>query len=156
MLGIPALYLDHDPTSKVRRELYGLAGRFRTPSYGVEYRSIGNFWLTSPKLVEVVYDICELVISLLADGVDKLWKVDIDRLQSYEAWSDPNFHQSQCYQSLLYDPKELKLAIDSSDLKSGEKFLKIANQFLPKNLQTKIAKLIVPQKTTLYKEWNLK
>jgi hypothetical protein len=54
-LGIPSLLLDKDPTSPRRRQLYGKAGAHRPKSYGVEYRSIGNFWVSHPNLARLVY-----------------------------------------------------------------------------------------------------
>jgi len=41
-LGIPSVLLDADTR---RRELYGKAGCFRIKPYGVEYRTLSNFWL---------------------------------------------------------------------------------------------------------------
>lgn len=54
-LGIPSLILDKDPTSSRRRQLYGKAGAHRPKHYGVEYRAIGNFWLSHPDLARLVY-----------------------------------------------------------------------------------------------------
>lgn len=54
-LGIPSLLLDKDPTSPRRRQLYGKAGAHRPKSYGVEYRSIGNFWVSHPDLSRLIY-----------------------------------------------------------------------------------------------------
>lgn len=52
-LGIPSLLLDND---KERRKLYGKAGAYRTPHYGVEYRTLSNFWMRDKKLVEWVFN----------------------------------------------------------------------------------------------------
>jgi hypothetical protein len=54
-LGIPSLLLDKDPTSARRRELYGKAGAHRPKSYGVEYRAIGNYWVSHPDHTRLVY-----------------------------------------------------------------------------------------------------
>jgi hypothetical protein len=51
-LGLPSLTYDSD--SK-RRELYGKAGAFRSKEYGCEYRTLSNMWLSSPKLISLVY-----------------------------------------------------------------------------------------------------
>ena len=51
-LGVPSLKLDPD---KQRRKLYGKAGAFRFKSYGVEYRTLSNFWIWSKELQEWVF-----------------------------------------------------------------------------------------------------
>lgn len=62
-LGIPSLLLDKDPTSQRRRILYGKAGAHRPKPYGIEYRALGNFWLSHPVLTRLMY-------RLVRDGLD--------------------------------------------------------------------------------------
>lgn len=50
-IGCPAVLLDKD---KLRRKLYGKAGAFRFKDYGVEYRTLSNFWLRSREYTEWV------------------------------------------------------------------------------------------------------
>lgn len=57
LVGIPAVIMDNDPTSVARKQLYGKAGRFRNTNYGIEYRTLGNFWLSNPELASVIYDL---------------------------------------------------------------------------------------------------
>jgi len=45
LVGIPAVLCDRDPGAAERRKVYGLAGEYRLPSHGVEYRTLSNFWL---------------------------------------------------------------------------------------------------------------
>jgi hypothetical protein len=52
-LGVPSTYLDGD---KKRRELYGKAGAFRPKTYGVEYRTLSNFWVMDDKLRQWVFN----------------------------------------------------------------------------------------------------
>jgi len=52
-LGVPSIILDKDTE---RRKMYGKAGAFRMKSYGVEYRSLSNFWIDDPELVKMVFD----------------------------------------------------------------------------------------------------
>lgn len=46
-LGLPAVALDQQGT---RRTLYGSAGRYRPTGYGIEYRTLSNFWIWSESL----------------------------------------------------------------------------------------------------------
>lgn len=46
-LGVPSVVLDPD---KERRKLYGKAGAFRLKEYGVEYRTLSNFWIFSSEM----------------------------------------------------------------------------------------------------------
>lgn len=52
-LGVWSLLWDDDPT---RRQLYGKAGAFRPKSYGMEYRTLSNRWLSSQLLIRWVYE----------------------------------------------------------------------------------------------------
>ncbi|MCR4308192.1 MAG: hypothetical protein NUV80_06560 [Candidatus Berkelbacteria bacterium] len=70
-LGIPSITLDEDTR---RRELYGKAGACRPKSYGVEYRTLSNFWLKSDELKAWVFNQVQrahqFMIDLKFDGLD--------------------------------------------------------------------------------------
>lgn len=68
-LGVLSLLWDDD---KERRILYGKAGCFRPKPYGVEYRTLSNKWLTSPKLVGFVYNMTIDAIRSCVTG-EGLW-----------------------------------------------------------------------------------
>lgn len=51
-LGVPSVLLDGDT---LRRDMYGAAGCFRPKSYGVEYRTLSNFWLQSEEQIRWAY-----------------------------------------------------------------------------------------------------
>jgi Phage phiEco32-like COOH.NH2 ligase-type 2 len=49
---VPAVRMD---SGILRKELYGKAGAFRGKPYGLEYRSLSNFWIFDDKLVDWVW-----------------------------------------------------------------------------------------------------
>ncbi len=49
--GIPSILLDD---GELRKELYGKAGAYRVKPFGVEYRTLSNFWVFKPKLAEAM------------------------------------------------------------------------------------------------------
>ena len=67
-VGLAVAFLDNDPSSAARKSLYGEAGRHRLPIYGVEYRTPGNFWLSSPSLVRLISDITEYAAQICEAG----------------------------------------------------------------------------------------
>ena len=52
-LGLPSLLLDPDES---RRKLYGFSGDIRIKEYGLEYRTLSNFWIFNPILRKYVYN----------------------------------------------------------------------------------------------------
>lgn len=66
--GIVSVVLDDDPTAPARRGLYGRAGSHRPKDYGVEYRALGNFWVRSPDLVHLMYELANYAVHLTLEG----------------------------------------------------------------------------------------
>lgn len=64
-VGVPSVILEPD---NKRKELYGKAGCFRPKEYGVEYRTISNFYLQSRKLTNWVYDAIMAAIAWINEG----------------------------------------------------------------------------------------
>lgn len=52
-LGVPSILMDN---GDLRKQLYGCAGAYREKSYGVEYRTLSNFWIFKDRLIEYVWD----------------------------------------------------------------------------------------------------
>lgn len=61
-LGIPAFFVDPDNR---RKELYGRPGAFRPKSYGVEYRTLSNFWINSSENRKWVWKATEKAVELV-------------------------------------------------------------------------------------------
>lgn len=64
-LGLPSLILDTDTE---RRKMYGKAGAFREKSYGVEYRTLSNFWIKSEETVKWAFDQVLIAVNFINKG----------------------------------------------------------------------------------------
>lgn len=51
VLGLPSLLVDE---GEKRKQLYGKAGAYRPKPFGVEYRTLSNFWLFKPKIIQAL------------------------------------------------------------------------------------------------------
>lgn len=155
LLGIPSIWLDKDATSRQRRALYGQAGRYRVAGpdnapYGIEYRSLGNFWLQSPRLVSLVYDLSWLAVDWVEQGVAaEMWSFDEDLF--WELQDD--LHQAYtCH----YDEKLLQRAINESDRDLAKPFLDIIRDRMPSNLWKTLQESFEHKTGTMYSEWDIK
>ncbi len=63
--GVPSVLMDPDSR---RRVLYGRAGAYRPKLYGVEYRVLSNFWITSPQMMKWAYRQANRAIEFIHDG----------------------------------------------------------------------------------------
>jgi hypothetical protein len=59
--------IKRDPDT-LRRQLYGKAGCFRFKPYGVEYRTLSNFWIFSEEGMEWAYNQTEKALQFVANG----------------------------------------------------------------------------------------
>jgi hypothetical protein len=66
-LGVPSVLMDH---GEDRKQLYGKAGAYRPKKYGVEYRTLSNFWIFSPTLIKWVWNSTERALRLASQGDD--------------------------------------------------------------------------------------
>lgn len=155
LLGVTSLWLDSDSTSKRRRKLYGQAGRYRIAGpesnpYGIEYRSLGNFWLKSPRLASLIYDLSILAVQWTEDGTaESMWSFDLDLFLEL---------QDDFYKAFTptYDVHKLQKSINNSDLKLGKPFLEMVLEKMPSDIVAKVENLMsCKEYGTLKDEWQL-
>lgn len=148
-LGVPSLWLDRDPSSPARRRLYGQAGRYRVTDYGIEYRSLGNFWLQSPQLVGLIYDLAMFAVEFVRNGsVRTLWSFDEEIYWDADDLSD-------AFTCVGYDPHQLKVGIDSGSQELVESHWKLAQSLLPPSLLHDIERSSNACGGDLYDNWQL-
>jgi hypothetical protein len=63
-VGMASVPFDQDPLQVERRKHYGRAGEFRIKPYGIEYRTLSNFWLSHYVYVSMVYGLARQAISI--------------------------------------------------------------------------------------------
>ena len=101
-VGVPSLFFDMDDR---RRELYGKAGAFRPKPYGVEYRTLSNFWISRPDLVDWVFHQSERAVNFLNEG----HKIDYNHYPLIiSAINDLNYDAQQLLtqQYPIYNPEK--------------------------------------------------
>lgn len=85
ILGIWSVGAARHIDNPIRRQYYGLAGEFRTPkfgkTFGVEYRTLSNFWLASPQLMRMTWAIAIQAMSFAHSRYAKLWAADENEVQ---------------------------------------------------------------------------
>lgn len=142
-LGIPSVILDSSEPSVKRRLLYGKAGAHRPKDYGVEYRVLSNFWLSSPKMVRLIHKLCAHSIGFVkANEHKRLWKGD---------WCSPD------NKSVGYDSTELCRIINESDKKAAIKFMeKTVRELLPNKLWVDIFEMSETNNAkNFYTDWKI-
>lgn len=78
ILGVACVSLFEKFDDPRRRLSYGQAGEYRTPTYGVEYRTLSNAWMRHPVLMHMIYDLGRAAITFgimnlpeLIDGTEQ-------------------------------------------------------------------------------------
>jgi hypothetical protein len=148
-VAIPSLFMDKDSTSKDRRRIYGRAGYHRITDYGLEYRTLGNFWYASPEYASLIYDLTMFVYSFVNMGEhEKFWSVDESLLDC----EDP----SKAYSCFGYDCDLLESSINNCDLEQAKKFMTFISHYLPDEiLESILDKVNAKKLPDPYNSWGI-
>lgn len=95
-LGLPSLLLDKDDR---RRELYGKAGSVRMKSYGIEYRTLSNFWVFSQMQRQFIWGQAHKAFEYTIGDYERLIN--------------------------LVDPEHVQQIINTGDKKMAEQYIKM-------------------------------
>ncbi len=89
-VGASSIVWDNDASAPVRRKYYGKAGEFRPTKYGIEYRVLGNYALTCPHLVEMVFELVRLAMRHIEDGTGAALLKQFDAEDTIHAINENN------------------------------------------------------------------
>lgn len=77
-LGVPSVLMDK---GSLRKKLYGKSGACRIKTYGVEYRTLSNFWVFDDKLIEWVWHQTEAAMNAWIHNNEKLFALEAHNIQ---------------------------------------------------------------------------
>lgn len=69
LVGNTGVLFDRDPGAKERRRNYGRAGEYRYPKYGMEYRTLSNFWLRNYTLTSLMWGFAEIAVAVVEASI---------------------------------------------------------------------------------------
>lgn len=95
-MGLMSLLVDTDDR---RRELYGKAGAVRMKPYGIEYRTLSNFWIFENEMRKTIYDQAQKAFSALSGEWERL--------------------------TAILDPHEIQRIINENDKRAAEKAISV-------------------------------
>lgn len=80
ILGVMCVSLFQGMDDPIRRRFYGLAGEYRLPPHGLEYRVLSNAWLMHPSFTHLVFDIARWSVQLALGGYfTSVWRAISER-----------------------------------------------------------------------------
>lgn len=101
ILGNTCVLIDRNDSNIERRKVYGMAGEYRTPPHGLEYRTLSNFWLRNYSLMSMVFGIAQQCVQLVeydlaskTDNVQKLFSL-VDMGDIHRAINENNKELAQ-------------------------------------------------------------
>jgi len=107
-VAIPAVLMEQGDDPKLRRKLYGRSGAFRYTPYGLEYRVLSNFWMSSPPLMSLFMGLTRFAVNIMGGYLIK----NNTPLQKAgkEAWDWLNVKENILKLRMAIDENEFSLA----------------------------------------------
>jgi hypothetical protein len=76
VLGVASVSLFEGYEDPRRRTMYGLAGEYRVPKHGLEYRVLSNTWLLHPVIMNLVFDLARGAFAFGDCDMLRFWKAN--------------------------------------------------------------------------------
>lgn len=122
-LGVPSVIFDHSNETKNRRKIYGQPGRFRVKDYGIEYRTLGNWWLEKEEYIGLVYDLCENAIDIWRQKASDFLEDDLNSQRKFK---------------VKYNQSEIIDTIKSANPEKARTIIKRYLDYYPSKLQNSL------------------
>lgn len=74
-IGLPSVAMDRQGK---RRDLYGSAGRYRPTAYGIEYRTLSNFWIWDEGLAEQIGERATYLAMFMESDTEAVQKLNAE------------------------------------------------------------------------------
>lgn len=91
-VGLPSILQEPD---NQRKTLYGKAGAYREKSYGAEYRTVSNYYVSSPNLMNWVFNNTQAAIAFVNSGYE-LQKEEIEGIQAAINFNNAELARTLC------------------------------------------------------------
>lgn len=89
ILGVAGVSLAEKLDNPERRRMYGRAGEFRLPKHGLEYRVLSNFWLCSPAVSHLTFEIARMAYRMGEGGIfSHVFEGDEQEVRDCINWHD--------------------------------------------------------------------
>ena len=103
MHGLISCVLDQNEGTAERRKLYGKAGTYRPTEYGIEYRTLSNFWMQSEELMELMWLLTRDALRLVVeDRYLEYMKIFEDQEVDVESDINANEHSHMCLHASVF------------------------------------------------------
>lgn len=153
VLGVACVSMFANFDDPRRRRMYGLAGEYRLPKHGLEYRVLSNAWLMHPMIANLVFDLARGAFSFGYQDFLKFW--DGNEAETIECINTCNVELAR---KILNRNKDLFLQI--SDLKYQDthnhiKDAKLARPLYVWNVIINGAESVIAEPHNIEKNWML-
>lgn len=123
VLGTAMVLIDRDPGNEIRRRVYGRAGEYRLPTWGLEYRTPSNFWLHAYPLQSLVFALARQAAGILNSTLQFEGNGNV-KCEGSTIWDAEGELLSQV------KPKDIVRAINTNDLDLAQKNWEKVGSFL--------------------------
>jgi hypothetical protein len=146
ILGVVCVSLFASFDDPRRRSLYGLAGEYRLPPHGLEYRVLSNAWLFHPLIMNLVFDLSRKALVFGDKGFLKFWKTSQE--ETIKVINSCDVKGARKIMEL--NKPVLRRVIASSYIGISEKELEVIYNIFYKGMES-----VVKDPTDIVGNWNL-